>query len=97
MQQHTKTHISSYRKLSIILTMLLALTTITVAVSRFDLGKFNIWIALLIACTKSSLVILFFMHLKYERPLFKFMFLTAVLTLAIFISFIFFDLADRYR
>jgi cytochrome c oxidase subunit 4 len=47
---------------------LLVMTFVTVAVSWFDFGRFNLWIALAIATFKASLVLLFFMHLKYDKP-----------------------------
>ena len=48
---------------------LIALTALTVTVSYFDLGIFNVAAALLIALAKASLVALYFMHLRYERKL----------------------------
>lgn len=47
---------------------LVILTGITVAVSRIDLGDGNIWIALIVAVIKCSLVALFFMHLRWDNP-----------------------------
>ncbi len=47
---------------------LLLLTVVTVLVSYVDLGLWNAVVALLIASVKASLVALFFMHLKGERP-----------------------------
>lgn len=44
-------------------------TVLTVAVSYFDFGQFNIIIALLIAIVKAGLVATFFMHLKYDDKL----------------------------
>ena len=50
-----------------VLLSLLVLTGITVWVSQIDLGGVgNIVVGLLIAVIKASLVVLFFMHLKYE-------------------------------
>ena len=43
---------------------LVVLTLVTVAVSRVDLGSWNIVVAMLIASVKAGLVALFFMHLK---------------------------------
>ena len=48
---------------------LVFLTILTVAASRIDFGLLNIVIAMVIASIKASLVVLFFMHLKYENPL----------------------------
>lgn len=85
----------SYRKLLLVLGGLFVLTGITVFSSQVDLGAFNIWISLLIASTKASLVLLFFMHLKYESPLLKRTFIATIFILAIFISFMFWDVAFR--
>lgn len=47
---------------------LLVLTVITVAVRYIDLGEANIYIAIGIAVVKATLVSLFFMHLRWDRP-----------------------------
>lgn len=47
---------------------LLFLTFVTVAVMYIDVGEFNIVIAIGIAVLKATLVALFFMHLKWDRP-----------------------------
>ena len=88
-------HILSYTKLFAVLCVLLCFTAITVAVSRIDLGALNIWTAILIASIKSSFVLLFFMHLKYESRLMKIAFVGTVLCLAILIGFIFWDISFR--
>lgn len=88
-------HIVSYKLFAIVWIVLLILTGLTVAVSQLDLGALNIWVALGIASLKSGLVIAFFMHMKYEQPLFKFCLLAALIILAIFIGFIFFDVLYR--
>lgn len=44
-------------------------TGLTVFASYVDLGVWNTPVALLIAITKGSLVVLFFMHLKYGSKL----------------------------
>lgn len=57
--------------------LLMLLTFITVGAAQFNFaqiigpewGLLNIIIAMLIASFKASLVVLFFMHLKYENPL----------------------------
>ncbi len=64
-----------------ILLALLFFTGLTVWMSFIDLGEWNIapgltlfWnpvVALAIACTKMTLVVLFFMHVKYSRKLTK--------------------------
>jgi cytochrome c oxidase subunit 4 len=91
----TEQHLLSYTTLGLVLGALLILTGITVGVSYFDLGIFNVPLALSIAATKVTLVLLFFMHLKYEGKAIKISFLCTVAFLAIMISFTFWDVAFR--
>ncbi|RMF42937.1 MAG: cytochrome-c oxidase [Deltaproteobacteria bacterium] len=90
-----KGHIIPNSTLVAVWLALLVLTVITVAASRVDLGALNIWVALGIACSKSALVITFFMHMKYENWLFRLFLLIALVTLAVFIGFTFFDTLYR--
>ncbi len=62
---------------------LMVLTATTAWVSHLDLAPFNGVIALLIAFTKASLVVLFFMHLYYSSKLTKLVLLAALLWFAI--------------
>jgi cytochrome c oxidase subunit IV len=48
---------------------LLALTLLTIGVAYLDLGPLNVVLALGIAICKASLVMLFFMHLRYSSRL----------------------------
>jgi cytochrome c oxidase subunit 4 len=48
---------------------LLVGTTLTIVASYVNLGIFNPIIALGIACTKATLVVLFFMHVRYSSKL----------------------------
>jgi cytochrome c oxidase subunit 4 len=52
-----------------IFTALLVLTVATTAAARFDLGPMNVVIALAIAGCKALLVVLFFMHVRYSKPI----------------------------
>lgn len=91
-EQH---HILSFTQLGMVLTVLLVLTGVTVGVSYFDLGFFNVPIALAIACTKVSFVLLFFMHLKYEGRVINISFISTVFVLVMLIGLTFFDVAFR--
>jgi len=88
-------HIVPYRTFIIVWLVLLALTGITVAAAQVHFGALNIWIALGIATLKAGLVIAFFMHMKYEQPLFKLALLSALAVLAIFIGLTFLDVLYR--
>lgn len=52
-----------------IFALLMLGTAITVAVAYVDLGVLNTAVALAIACTKATLVVLFFMHVRYSTRL----------------------------
>jgi cytochrome c oxidase subunit 4 len=80
-------HISPKSTYYAIFAALMVLTAITVAVAFVNLGSFNFPVALGIAITKATLVILFFMHARYSSKLTKlfvgtaFFFLVILLTL----------------
>jgi len=88
-------HIVGYGQLAVVLALLLTLTGVTVAVSYVDLGFLNVPVALTIATLKAALVLLFFMHLRYEGPIIRYSFITTVVFLAIMIGFTFWDVAFR--
>jgi cytochrome c oxidase subunit 4 len=88
-------HSVGYVKLTAVWLMLLALTALTVWISRLDLGVNRVWGSLAIATAKGGLVIAFFMHMKYEGRLLRWVLFVALVTLAIFIGFTFFDVLYR--
>jgi cytochrome c oxidase subunit 4 len=88
-------HIISYRKLTGIWLALLALTALTVGITRIDLGGYKVLAALVIACLKAGLVIAVFMHMKYEGRLLRWLLFLALVTLAIYIGLTFFDVLYR--
>jgi cytochrome c oxidase subunit 4 len=73
---------------------LLVLTVITVVVAQIHLGAMNVVAAMVIAATKATLVVLFFMHLKYDSKLYMVAFVGAIVFLALFITF---SMADTER
>lgn len=96
MTAHTNEHhIISFGKLIAVWAVLLVLTAATVLVTRFDLGGLKVIAALTIACSKAGIVIAFFMHMKYENRLLQILLFVALVTLAIFIGFTFFDVLYR--
>jgi cytochrome c oxidase subunit IV len=66
--------------------ILIVCTVLTYTVSRIDLGQFNIVAALAIAVFKASLVILYFMHLRWDSPFNGIVIITALLFVALFIG-----------
>lgn len=69
--EHAEHHIVTPAVYSMVFATLLVGTAITVAAAYVDLGIFNPVVALAIACTKAVIVILFFMHVKYQSNLIK--------------------------
>jgi cytochrome c oxidase subunit IV len=79
-------HVSSTRVLLGVWAALVVLTGITVAATHVDLGSMNLWLALAIATLKASLVALYFMHLRYDRPVNLIIFLSTLLFVCLFVG-----------
>lgn len=75
---------------------LLFLTGLTVFQSQFDLGNAEIWLSLTIATIKAALVILFFMHLLWDKPINAIIILGSLIFVALFLGFTLMD-AEGYR
>ena len=69
--EHAEHHIVTPMQYVIVFAALLVGTAITVGAAYVNLGPLNPVIALGIACTKAVIVILFFMHVKYQSKLIK--------------------------
>ena len=63
------THVVPTRIYYTIFGILMLCTYLTVQIAFFDLGAFNVVAALTIAVFKATLVVLFFMHVKYSTRL----------------------------
>jgi cytochrome c oxidase subunit IV len=74
---------------------LMVLTVVTVAVATVNLGVLNFPVAIGIAITKATLVILFFMHAKYTSKLTKLFVGTAFFFLAILLGLTMTDYLSR--
>jgi cytochrome c oxidase subunit 4 len=65
---------------------LMLLTGLTVAVAQVDLGNVNLYLAMAIATVKASLVVLFFMHLFWDRGFNTMIFIGCLLFVSLFIG-----------
>ena len=74
---------------------LLLLTALTITVASLHLGAFSVMAAIVIATVKGTLVLMYFMNLKYEERLFRVMLLVAVFTLATILVLTFADVLLR--
>ena len=84
---HGVGHIVPIKYLALVAGALLVLTWLTVAVMAIDLGEANIYIALAIAVVKASLVMLFFMHLWWDRAFNLLVIITSIIAVVLFIAF----------
>jgi cytochrome c oxidase subunit 4 len=80
---------------AIVWAALLVFTGLTIWTGRMDLGAANIIIALVIATTKATLVVLFFMHLWDMGGVNRLVFVVSVLFLVVLILGVFGDLMVR--
>jgi len=93
--KHEGHQVISYGTYIIVWLALLILTGLTVTVAGLNLKNFAVIATLFIAGFKSTLVLNYFMQLKFETPLFKNMVYVAVFTLVIIIGLTFTDIFFR--
>ncbi len=79
-------HVLPLKLLAGVWIALATLTWVTVAASHLNLGSLGLWVALGIATTKAGLVALYFMHLRYDRPINAIIFLGALLFVLLFVG-----------
>jgi cytochrome c oxidase subunit IV len=83
---HALAHVVEVRTLLLVFVTLIALTAITVGVSCFDFGEWNLIVALSVATAKAALVAIWFMHLRYESPLYTILLFIAIVFLGLFLG-----------
>jgi cytochrome c oxidase subunit 4 len=74
---------------------LIVLTLLTVMAAYVPLGPFDVPVAIGIAVTKSSLVVLYFMHLKYDNPVNALTFTIGSIFVVVFVVVTLLDTAFR--
>lgn len=88
-------HVSSVPFYVAVFVGLLFLTGMTVGQSYVDLGKLNIVLVLLIATLKASLVVTFFMHLKWDNKFNALIFLSTIFFIGVFFTYTMNDTSNR--
>jgi cytochrome c oxidase subunit IV len=83
---HGLAHVMPPRVLLAVWGALVVLTWVTVSATHFDLGSMSLWVAMGIATCKAVLVALFFMHLRYDRPINGIIFIGTLLFATLFIG-----------
>ncbi|MBP8809035.1 MAG: cytochrome C oxidase subunit IV family protein [Kofleriaceae bacterium] len=76
---------------------LMILTVITVGATKIDLGaSYNLALAMAIAVVKATLVVLFFMHLRYDKLFHSVLVVGGILAAALFVGFALMD-SNQYQ
>ena len=88
-------HIAPVRSYVLIFALLMIFTAITVVVAFINLGPLNFPVAISIAIVKATLVILFFMHVKYSSQLTKMIIGTGLFFLLVMFSLTMTDYLSR--
>ena len=88
-------HVSPVSLYLTIFGALMILTGVTVGAAYVDLGFFNFSVAIAIACFKASLVVWYFMHVKYQSHLTKLTVATGLFFLAILLGMSLIDYVSR--
>ena len=84
-------HISSDSMNWTVLLVLLILTTLSILAVKLHLGAFTVALALILASVKVTIVLTYFMHLKFENMLLRLMVGGVFLLFAIVIAITFID------
>jgi len=71
MTEHAGHHVVPKKVYYVIFGTLMMLTGVTVAAAYVDLGPMNVVVAIVIACVKALIVVLYFMHVKFGTRLVK--------------------------
>jgi len=89
MSDHTP-HITSYKTQLNVLLVLIMLTFISVGITRFEMGAFNTLAAMIVAGAKASIVMAWFMHLKFDNKIFLIftILVISVFLLVLYVTFI---------
>jgi cytochrome c oxidase subunit 4 len=88
-------HTVPYKTHALVLVALIIMTALSVAVTQIHLGALTVLVALLLATIKASLVLIFFMHLKFDNRFFAFMVIGVLILIGIVIFITFLDYLYR--
>jgi len=88
-------HVVPLRVYYLIFAALMALTTVTVAVAYLDLGLLNTWVAMTIAVLKATMVVLYFMHVRWSSRLVPVLIVAGLVWMVILIALTMSDYVSR--
>jgi cytochrome c oxidase subunit IV len=94
-ESHGAGHVSPVSLYVTIFMALMVLTAVTVGAAFVNLGQFNFLVAMVIAVFKASLVVWYFMHVKYQSRLTKLTVATGLFFLAILLGLMLVDYGSK--
>ena len=94
--QEAPAHVVPAAVLLAVFAALLGLTYLTWAATWFDLGAWNLWLAMGIATAKAALVALYFMHLRYDPRFYALVLALALLFVLLFVCLTLLDTLEYY-
>ncbi len=89
--EHADHHVVPYGLYVRVWAALLLLTAITVTASTLDMKHVTVLTAMVIAVSKALLVLLYFMHIRFEKRIYVWMILTVLGAYGVFIGLTFTD------
>ncbi|EMJ97667.1 cytochrome C oxidase subunit IV family protein [Leptospira alstonii] len=96
-ESHGSHHVISVKTYSVIFATLIFFTFVTVWVAGIDFGAMNVIIAMAVATAKASLVLGYFMHLKYDSIMNRVIFGSGFLFLLLLFGFSAADIFTRFK
>lgn len=101
LQKHIETHVDNEHGLAHVMPIsvligvfaaLVALTLLTVAAAQVSFGAWEVWVSLGIATVKATLIAVYFMHLRYDKPFNAIVFASSLLFVGLFLGLTLMDL-----
>lgn len=95
MSRPENNHIVKYSTYVYILLTLITFTGLSILVTSFELGPLAVSAALLFATIKTTLVFMYFMHLKFDQPVYAIMVSAVLLVFVAVVVVTFLDYSFR--
>ncbi len=84
-------HITEYKTYAVVLIVLLILTMVSILVTHLQLKAWTVGIALVVTCVMAGLILIYFMHIKFDNMLIKILVALVFLLFAIFMGLVLLD------
>jgi cytochrome c oxidase subunit 4 len=89
-----KEHITDYKVYALVLIGLLILLSVSVWVTHLQLKAWTVGVALIVACSMATIILTYFMHLKFDHFLLKVLVAAVFLLFVVFVSITLLDYAS---